>query len=235
MNDIKFNKQLFQKCLIYLVGAIILSFGIQLVIYTNIGSSPIDALDYYLARIFLQLFKNSDFSGISSAIGIAYLVLSTIITLILITITRNKKLFFVFINIILLSLLIWAWGFLFDSLPPLDIHYLLKLLIAVLAIAILSFGVVLIIITELPAGHTEEIMKLLNNKTKSFFLSKLIIEAIYLTLAFIAMIISIVVLDGNKPEFTQISLFTILNLLLNALFIWLFHKIYKIITKKTLD
>ncbi|MGI6644155.1 MAG: hypothetical protein ACOX28_00080 [Bacilli bacterium] len=232
MKEAKFNKQLFKRCLIYLIGAIILSFGVQLVIYTNIGSSPIDALDYYLARIFLQLFNNGDFSRISSAIGIAYFVLATIITLLLIIITRDKKLFLIFLNIILLSFLIWSWGFLFDSFPPLEMHYLLKLLIAIIGIIILSFGVTLIIITDLPAAHTEEIMKLLNKKTNNFFLSKLIIESVYIILAFIAMIISLVVIDGGKVEFTQISFFTILNLLLVSFFIWLFDLIFKKIRKK---
>ncbi len=111
-------------------------------------------------------------------------------------------------------------------------HYLLKLLIAIIGIIILSFGVTLIIITDLPAAHTEEIMKLLNKKTNNFFLSKLIIESVYIILAFIAMIISLVVIDGGKVEFTQISFFTILNLLLVSFFIWLFDLIFKKIRKK---
>lgn len=228
----KLDKTFIIKLIVYIIGLIIVGFGVQIIIYTNMGTAPIDALNYYLARISLQLFKNGDFSTLKSTIGIASLAFGTFTIILLFIITKNKALVFTWLNIFLVSLIIAVWGILFDTFNPLESSYFVRALISFLGIVTVSFGVFLVIVTEYPAGPPEEIMRLINTKTNNLFVAKLIAETIYLILAFIGMIISVVIIDGDSLEFTQVGVFTVVTLVLTSTFVSLFDLIYRKITKK---
>lgn len=227
------NKTFIIKLIVYLLGIILVGFGVQIIIYTNVGTAPIDAMNYYLARIYLQLFNNSDFSKLKTTIGVASLAFGTLTVLVLFIITKNKTLIFTWLNIFIVSLVISIWGLLFDTFNPLNTTFFIRALVALLGILIISFGVFLVIVTEFPAGPPEEIMRLINKKTNNLFVAKLLAETFYLVLACISMIISVTIIDGNGVEFTQVGIFTIVTLILTSVFVSLFDLAYrKLVVKK---
>lgn len=221
------NRQLIRRLLIHLIGAISIGLGVQTVVFSNIGSAPLDALTFYLSRIYLQLFQNSDFSSHKSILGIASLVVGTIATLILLIVKRDKRLIFTWLNIALVATIIFTWGFLFDRLTPLSNNILVKSLVAVLGVIILSFGVFLTLISGVPAGPHEELLLLYDRKINNLFVSKLIVEGTNLVLAFSAMTISSVVIDKGSLEFTQVGIFTIFTIFAVSILIHFFDVIYK--------
>lgn len=223
----KLNKRFFIKFSIYLLGLILVGLGVQVVVYTHIGAAPIDAFVYYLANIYLQISGKS--SNIQSIMGVTSLIFGTFTVLVLFAISRNKKLIYTWFNIFLISGIIAAWGVLFDNINPIQDNLFIKIVVAFVGVVIISFGVFLVLVTEFPAGPPEEVMRLIDSKVNHLLISKLITELIYLTLAFIAMIVSMVIIGKGRMEFTQVGIFTIFTLILTALLIALFDKIYRII------
>ncbi|MGI6787695.1 MAG: hypothetical protein ACOX5X_04050 [Acholeplasmataceae bacterium] len=228
----KLDKKFWINFAIYLFGLILVGLGVQIIIYTDLGAAPLDAFTYYLARIYLQLFKSGDLSSHKTVIGAASFLFGTLTTIILFAITRNKKLIFTWLNILLISGIISAWGELFNNFSSEGVLMILRILILIAAIIILAFGVFLVLLTEFPAGPPEEIMKLINGKVNNLLVSKLITEGMYLVLALIAMTISKVVIDKSMMEFTQVGAFTIVTLVLTALLISLFDKVFRKMTSK---
>lgn len=86
----KINKKFIIKFSIYLLGLILVGVGVQVIIYTNLGSAPLDAFTWYLSRIYLQLFPNATLSH-ESIMGIASFIFGTITILILYLITKEKN------------------------------------------------------------------------------------------------------------------------------------------------
>ncbi|OQC10836.1 MAG: hypothetical protein BWX74_00423 [Tenericutes bacterium ADurb.Bin087] len=228
----RIDKTFIIKLIIYVLGIVLVGLGVQIIIYTNVGTAPIDAMNYYLARIYLQLFNNNDFSTLKTTIGVASLAFGTLTVVVLFLITKNKALIFTWFNIFIVSLVISLWGLLFDTFAPLATSFFITALIALLGIIIVAFGVFLVLVTEFPAGPPEEIMRLINKKANNLLVAKLLTETFYLVLAFIAMIISITIIDGNGLEFTQVGVFTLITLVLTSLFVSLFDFLYRKITTK---
>lgn len=230
----KFDKTFVIKLLTYFLGIVIVGFGVQTIIYTNIGTAPIDAMNYYLARIYLQVFSNSDFTKLKSTIGIASLIFGTLTVIVLFIITENKALIFTWLNIFAVSLIILLWGLLFDTFKPLESSFIIQVLIALAGIILVSFGVFLVLATKFPGGPPEEIMRLIQKKTSNLFVAKLLTEVFYLVLAFLFMIISVSLIEGNGVEFTQIGAFTIITIILVSVFISFFDYLYrKLLTHRT--
>lgn len=227
----KIDKKFIIRFSIYLLGLILVGVGVQVIIYTNLGSAPLDAFTWYLSRIYLQLFPNATLSH-ESIMGIASFIFGTITILILYLITKEKKLIFTWFNSMAVSFIILLWGFLFSKFDPIADNLFLKILISFIGIFILSLGVFLVIVTGYPGGPPEEVMKLINTKTNNLFVAKLLTEGMYLVLAFLAMLISTVAIGKEPLQFTHISLFTVFTLVSTAALISLFDKLYKIIFKK---
>ena len=220
------RKKFIIRLLIHILGAILIGLGVQTVVYSSIGAAPLDALTYYLSRISLQLFANSDFSHIKTMLGILSLLVGTIVTIILWFIRKDKKLIFTWLNIALAALTIFTWGILFDSLLPLKDIFYQKLLVGLSGIIVLSIGVFLTIISGLPAGPHEELLKIYDEKIKNVFISKLIVEVTYLILAFIAMVISLVVIDKGSVKFDQVGWFTILTIVSVSILLHVYNVVY---------
>lgn len=227
----KISKQTAIKLSVYMLGLILVGIGVQIIIYTNLGSAPLDAFTWYLARIYLQLFPNATLAH-ESIMGIASFIFGTLTIIVLYLISKNKKLILTWFNSIAISFIILLWGFLFAEFKPIADNLLIKILVSFIGIVILSFGVFLVIVTEYPGGPPEEVMKLINTKTNNLFVAKILTEGMYLVFAFVAMLIS-TVLIGNEPlQFTHISLFTVFTLVSTAVLISLFDKLYRKIFSK---
>lgn len=209
------SKTFWKKLSWHTLGSILIGLGVQTIIYSYLGAAPLDALTYYVTRIYLQLFNQSNFDSLYSLIGITSLVVGTIVTFVLVLVQRKKQLIFTWLNILLVSLTIFLWGLLFNNFTPSD-FFILRLVYGISGIAILSIGVTLTVVSGLPAGPHEELLRLYNNKINNMFLSKLIVEGTYLVLAFIMMIISEIVIDKSTINFSQVGWFTIVTIILSS-------------------
>lgn len=85
----KISKQTAIKLSVYLLGLILVGIGVQIIIYTNLGSAPLDAFTWYLARIYLQLFPNATLAH-ESIMGIASFIFGTLTIIVLYLISKIK-------------------------------------------------------------------------------------------------------------------------------------------------
>lgn len=230
MKDVR---QILKKLPVHIFGALLVGFGVQVIIYSEMGSAPLDAFNYYTARLYLQATGGLNEDAIFNLVGITSFLYGTLITIIIFLIKRDKGLFISWINLTFVAFTIFLWGFLFKIFTPLGDNMFLKIVFGVVGIVLISLGTALTLQTGIPPGPYEQLMLLINSKLNKLFLSKLILELFNLALAFIAMIISVRIIDGNPLEFTQIGIFTIFSLLLTSYLIAFFSSMYqKIFNKK---
>lgn len=228
------NSKLSYKLTWHIFGAILIAFGVQTIVYSHIGSAPLDATVYYITRISLQLFAGSNFDNLYSLMGVSSLFFGTIITLILVIIKPSKKLIFTWINILIVALFMFLWGFLFDKgLPPLtNTKYIYRVLIGLGGLLPLSIGIFITLVSGLPAGPHEELQKFYETKVHNVFLARLIVEVSYLLLAFILMLVSVVIIDKGKMDFSQIGWYSLTVSFLASGLIYLYYIIFQKIQKK---
>ena len=79
------SKTFWKKLSWHTLGAILIGLGVQTIIYSYLGAAPLDALTYYVTKIYLQLFNQSNFDSLYSLIGITSLVVGTIVTFVLVS------------------------------------------------------------------------------------------------------------------------------------------------------
>lgn len=222
------NWKLSTRLIVHIFGAILIAFGVQTIVYSNIGAAPLDATVFYITRLALQLFAGSNFDRLSSLMGVASLFYGTIITLVLIAIKPSKKIIITWLNILLVALFIFLWGFLFDVLPSIiDSKYVYRVLIGITGLLPLSVGVFATLISGIPAGPHEELQRYFETKVSNVFTARLIVEISYLLLAFLLMIISVVVIDKNKLDFSQVGWFSLVVSLLTSVLIYLYTIIFE--------
>lgn len=228
------NSKLSFRLIWHIFGAVLIAFGVQTIVYSHIGSAPLDATVYYLTRIGLQIFAGGNFAKLYSLMGVASLIFGTFITLILLIIKPSKILIFTWVNIFIVALFIFLWGFLFDKvLPPLlNTKYIYRVLVGIGGLFPLSIGVFITLISGLPAGPHEELQKLYETKVNNIFFARLIVEVTYLVLAFILMIISVVIIDKGKLDFTQVGWYTLTVTVGASVLIYVYNLIYQRILKK---
>ncbi|MGI6782144.1 MAG: hypothetical protein ACOX56_04915 [Acholeplasmataceae bacterium] len=229
----KNDKPFIIRLIIHVFGASLVGFGVQVIIYSQMGSAPLDAFNYYTARLYLQAVGKLDDGIILNLVGITSFIYGTLITIIVFLIKRDKKLFISWIHLTFVAFTIFLWGFLFKIFTPLGDNMALKILFGVLGIILIALGTALTLQTGLPSGPYEQLMLLIDSKINHLFVSKLILELFNLGLAFICMVISVRVISNEPLEFTQIGLFTVFNLLLTSYLIAFFSSMYQKIFNKS--
>lgn len=211
-------KEKLKRLLIQFIGIVLLGFGIQLLVFTKLGASPIDAVSYYLAYILDTI--NPNYNNIEVLIGVANIIFGLLVAGILLLISKNKKNLWSLLILLIQGGVTSLWGLLFHALSEDKLSNALRATLGFLAILLMVLGIALMVVNDLVASPFDQMMVELGKKFKSNSLAKFIIEVVYLAIAAILMLISQFMLTApENREFSQISIFTPVVILLSSLLI----------------
>ncbi|MCK9235397.1 MAG: hypothetical protein WC225_04100 [Acholeplasmataceae bacterium] len=202
------------KIVIHTVGFIVVALGLSLIICSQLGAAPLDAMNYFLHILISKSIPQITLGTVVIFTGIAA-------TLFAFALNREKDMFISLIFIFVVGLFIDGWMFLLNLLPTTFLEHLAtRISFAAIGLIISSMGVALTILTGLPASPYERIMLIIYAKTNNMVLSKLIIELTFLTAAIILGLIT-------TRLFEQVYLFTIIMTFTLGALISYFTKIFK--------
>lgn len=212
------------RLLIQFSGITLLGFGIQLLVFTRLGASPIDAVSYYLAYILDTI--NPNLNNIEVLIGVANIIFGLVVAGILLLFSRNKRNLWSLLTLLVQGGITSTWGVLFNVLDSSMLSDSLRATLGFVAIFTIVLAISLMVVNDLVASPFDQLMVEVGHKLKSTPLAKFIIEVIYLALAAVLMLISQFILTApENREFTQISVFTPVVIILSAILTGFFIKI----------
>jgi uncharacterized membrane protein YczE len=182
---------------------------------SELGSAPLISLNYYLQKL-LPLIT----------FGTMTILTTLLATLLLVYLKRNYVVFIGFGFAIAGGIFIDLWNLLIDQLA-LDInrYVWLPYLMLFFGLNSLSIGITVTMMTKIPPSPFEDLLSIIYLKTQKMAWSKVILEAILLLLALIFGFIY------GKP-FEQLSLFTLVVVLLNGPIVAFYHRLLKNLGEK---
>lgn len=202
--------QLFKRILLQIFGYSFMAFGIAMIIRSNQGSFPYDAISFYLSELIPIDFLTIGVASI--LIGITWSILNFIIL---------KKL-----KVFLSLIIVFTIGYLIDLFYYIVLgsydasNTIMNIMVAVVGLIIVCFSVGIIVLNKsLPGAPSETTLVYLQTKIKSNWAPKLIIEG---SLALIAFVLGLI-----YGDLFQLGWFTLLCVFGCGPMINLFSRLFK--------
>ncbi|WP_162146959.1 hypothetical protein [Acholeplasma granularum] len=204
--------KLFKRIMLHVFGFAIMTFAVSLIVKTEQGAFPYDAISYYLSKIIDHEFVT---------IGVASIFFG--LTWVLVNFIIIKKAY-VFWSLII----VFGFGSLMDIwFANVLVHYnpqnheiWFNALLAFTGLILVGFSLSIIIRNKsLPLAPSEVFLVYLTGYTKKTWLSKVLIETVMIGLALLLAVIA--------KDFVQIGWFTIVSAFLLGIIISLFEKVVK--------
>lgn len=210
-------KNLIIKIIRQVVALLFYSFGVSLIVFSTLGASPIDAATYY-ANELIPVFNNliPNFTGQ----GIWLIIFNMIIAIGLYIVCKKRNIWINVLISVFIGLLFNLGWFTYSKLFG-DINGYkvgVKIIMAFIGINLMAFGIAYLAAHKLYATPFDELAIKLEETTKRYFLSKIILDGSFLIIAFVLGLIY-----GNV--FEQIGIFTIVVLAFLGPFINLYINI----------
>jgi uncharacterized membrane protein YczE len=192
-----------KRILLLLSGYILIALGVVVILITEIGSSAIDALNFYIGDL------------ISLSMGVINILTGSIIIITLYLITKKKELFTSITAILLIgpfiNLFIYLYKVLFNNykfdstiLSPI---YLLRLFIVFVGMQLCVIGSTLNYKSKLSSSPLDVLTKTIGNKIGNIKYGKWIVE---LSLLIISLFLAIISNKLHQDKFSQLSIISIL-------------------------
>lgn len=199
------------RILVNLFGAIFISLGIKFILTAGLGAFPVDSTSWFI---------NSLSDGVIT-VGTANFIVNFILMIIGYFLSKNYKVFFGIILTFFISILLDLVEL---TVVPLISGYSelwLNLIIAVLGVSFIAIGSSLTIVTRMFVTPVDQMMVIFKKWFKNLFLSKLILESIFLVIA-----ITLGLIAGKLWD--QIHWFTFIGILiLSPMIQFTYHYINK--------
>ncbi len=158
----------------YFIGFAITTLGINMIIRSDLGAGPWDAVSYNLHEL------------LDITLGMASVIVSIGVMTVIMALRRKIKYFIALVPAFSIALTLDFWDILiFGSYYPND--WLIQGVFYIIGIYFITFGLALIVTTGYPAMIFEELTLILMKffKIKRFAIMRLLIELFAITLAFI--------------------------------------------------
>ncbi|MFK5883807.1 MAG: hypothetical protein QM489_05625 [Candidatus Izemoplasma sp.] len=166
----------------YIVGGLLIAFGVVLLIRSDLGVSSWDTLHYSLSKL------------LNSSFGLATIIVASVTTIYITIRNRNLKYILMIIPIIFVALTIDLLNeeIILNTFEPTGIDRFISFSIGLI---ILPMGASMLIVSTYPAGVFDELMLTLMKifKTKNLFKVRVIME---FTVVLIALIIGLIAGEG---------------------------------------
>lgn len=184
-----------KRIIAHIGGFILIGLGVSLIIYSNQGAFPIDALNWFIANLIPSSIIDN---------GIVNYVVSILLAVLTYFIVKKPKVFISVIMVTFVSLAISVFGRILTPLIP-D-HLALKIILAPVGLLLIAFGSNFTIVSGLPSAPVEQLMMVLTQYTNSMKKARYFMEAVFLALAIITGLI-------YKDLWAQVNWFTLVAVL----------------------
>lgn len=166
-----------KKYLVHILGFILIAFGVALLFVSEYGLSPYDAMNAHIYKIIDNPYIS---------LGLINTISGLLIICLLAILDPKKDLIISFIMTIILSITFNLFVKILSSFVQIFADdFIIKLIFLIMGTLIVGLGVVLTVMTNLPASPYERLMVYFQKKFNSIFWGKLVIELIFIILAFI--------------------------------------------------
>lgn len=216
------------KLLKQILGMLLYSFGVAAIVFSSLGSSPIDAATYFMND--LIPFFDELIPGMPG-IGIWLIIFNILIALLLVFLNKQYSIWKnIIVSIVIgltVNLAIFIYRNIFNVSDLLtDNHNIfLKILVSFFGINFMSFGIAYLAHNNLEATPFDELALYLEKTIKKYYISKIILDGSFLLIALLLGFIS-------GDPLIQIGWFTIVVLALLGPFINMYINLLTKITKK---
>jgi len=167
------------KYLKHTLGFTLVALGIVGIIHAKLGASPLDAFNVFLHQLLVE-------NNIHVTLGTVIFVIGTLVTVFTFVLTKDKTLIVSFIFLLVLSVIVDGWNYLFGFIPASIIENLVfRISDAIISYMILCYGVALTLSTELPASPYEKLMLHIDKNIHNISISKIFIDGSFFVAAII--------------------------------------------------
>src|SRR5690554_1498099 len=204
--------KLFKKIVVHVIGFAIMTFAVSLIVKTEQGAFPYDAISYYISTLISHEFFT---------IGMSSIIFGVIWVLINFAIIKKVYVFWSLI-------IVFGFGSLMDLwFQHVLIYYnssghelWFNVVMAFVGLILLGFSLSIIITNyTMPLAPSEVFLVYITKYTKKTWISKVLIETVMIIVA-----ITLALIAGN---FIQIGWFTIVSALLLGSIIGMFEKVVR--------
>ncbi|CCV64449.1 conserved hypothetical protein [Alteracholeplasma palmae J233] len=208
-----------KRTTIHIFGLILIALGVALIISQKKGVFPWDAAGLNLVDLFARI-------NIHIEVGIASLILNSLLGVICIAVTKNFKYLYSYINIAIFSLALglinWALGLI--NWPVSDQITVLNVVMLFSGLLTIAIGTNFVVFSKLVPSPAEAAMLIIHEKwfPKSIGLSKVALEIMFFLVA-----ITFGAINGNVMS--NISWFTFIAVAILSPMIQITHKPIKLL------
>lgn len=204
----------FKKVVLHTLGFIIIALGIANIITSKLGASPIDAFNYFLHKITLEISANI-------TLGMVIIGTGLVVTFLTYLLNKKKNMIISAVFLLVVGVFVDMWMLVFNVIPDSFFSIMLiRILLATFGMLLCAFGVSITILTGLPASPYERLMLVINDKIHSISISKIIIEGSFLIFAVILGLIT-------KSLFEQVHVFTLVMTFMMGILVSMFTHLIK--------
>lgn len=191
---------LFRNIPLLILGSLILSFGIQLLVLSRMGSSGIDSFHYIIGMFFKSAFNIN--WEMQYLLGFAGIYAGTILLLLLYCIRPKKGLYISFIVLIFQGLLSFSLGFAITALKgKLNLNIGTRITLLIIGVLLVALSIFILTLANSPLGPYEEILLFLRSKMKdNVALSKITEELGFALISLILGVIYFAAFDRANPK-----------------------------------
>jgi uncharacterized membrane protein YczE len=206
-----------KKYIIHFLGLVLIPLGIVMIVNSKIGSFPWDAMSMFANELWSLIFPGIE-------LWLTTFINGAILAVIVVILYKNPKYFMTLIMILITSLFFDWFNRLF-SLFTYSNNVFLAIIMALLGMVVMAIGINLTILSGLMASAVESAMMFIDKFTKNLFLSKLLLESMFLIIAIILGLIA-----GNLWDY--IGPFTLVAILSASTFVSITHPLVHFLVGK---
>jgi|SRR5690554_592728 len=203
-----------KKAILHIIGFIVIALGIANILTSKLGASPIDAFNYFLYNIVVEIIP-------IITIGTVIIFTGLVVTLLAFLYNKDKDMVISAVFLIIVGVFVDMWLFILGFIPDQVTSLIVfRILMASVGMLLCAFGVAITILTGFPASPYERLMLVIHKRINNLSLSKIIVEGSFFVLAVILGLLT-------QRLFEQVHIFTVVMTFMMGILVSMFTHIIR--------
>ncbi|MFA5471375.1 MAG: hypothetical protein WC219_04950 [Acholeplasmataceae bacterium] len=213
-----------KKAILHIIGFIVIALGIANILTSKLGASPIDAFNYFLFNIVVEIIPVVKIGSViifTVTIGSVIIFTGLVVTLLAFLFNKDKDMVISAVFLIIVGVFVDMWLFLLGFVPAqVTSLVVIRILMASVGMLLCAFGVAITILTGFPASPYERLMLVIHKRINNLSLSKIIVEGSFFVLAVILGLLT-------QRLFEQVHIFTVVMTFMMGILVSMFTHIIR--------
>lgn len=211
-----------KKAILHIIGFIVIALGIANILTSKLGASPIDAFNYFLFNIVVEIIPVVKIGSViifTVTIGSVIIFTGLVVTLLAFLFNKDIDMVISAVFLIIVGVFVDKWLFLLGFIPAqVTSLIVIRILMASVGMLLCAFGVAITILTGFPASPYERLMLVIHKRINNLSLSKIIVEGSFFVLAVILGLLT-------QRLFEQVHIFTVVMTFMMGILVSMFTHI----------